>query len=307
MRKVYLDNAATTPLAPEVIHVMNEVMRNTFGNPSSIHHFGRESKMIVEQARKDIASVLHASIGEIFFTSGGTEANNTALKCSVRDLGVKRIISSGIEHPCVLNSIKSIAKEYKTEIEWVRVDSLGRVELHDLERLLSEKKSKTLVSLMHANNEVGSMNDLHVISTLCEQYGALFHSDTVQTVAHFPIDLNSVNLSFMSGSAHKFHGPKGVGFLYINQNNLIQPYIDGGGQERNMRSGTENVPGIAGMAAAFKLMDSQMEWMEKYVTGIKQYLTKRLGVSRQYNIPWRSGRRVIIYCFKYRFSRIDQS
>jgi cysteine desulfurase len=276
MRKVYLDNAATTPLAPEVLQEMHNVMKLHFGNPSSIHHFGREAKTIVEQARKDIASALHASIGEIYFTSGGTEANNTAIKCSVRDLGIERVISSGIEHPCVLNSIDRIAKEYKTKIDWVKIDSKGRVELEDLERLLRSNTKKTLVSIMHANNEVGTMNDLYSISGLCQQFDALFHSDTVQTVAHFPIDLSTLRMSFISGSAHKFHGPKGVGFLYVNGENQIQPFIDGGGQERNMRSGTENVPGIAGMAKAVKLMDGHMDEMKANITELKHFLIKRL-------------------------------
>ena len=271
--RVYLDNAATTPIDTAVISRMAEVMATTHGNPSSIHAEGRKARTLIEQARRTIAGVLNASIGEIFFTSGGTEANNMALKCAVRDLGVRRIISSPIEHHCVLHSLDRIGAEAKdVEIVFVELDGKGKPNLDHLKSLLADSEEKTLVSLMHSNNEIGSMIDLQEIANICAEYQAYFHSDTVQTMGYYPIDIDQVPISFLSGAAHKFYGPKGVGFIYINGDNIIKPYIDGGAQERNMRAGTENTYGIAGMAKALELMQQNREQYEAKIRELRTYL-----------------------------------
>ncbi len=273
---IFFDNAATTPLSEAVLEVMVEMMRHNNGNPSSIHADGRKARAAIEQARKQIAKYLNASIGEIFFTSGGTESNNTALKCAVRDLGVQRIISSPIEHHCVLHSLEALEKTGAVELVYVQLDEKGRVVLSDLEKLLQNREKKTLVSLMHANNEVGSMIDLDTVSQLCRQYGAFFHTDTVQTMGYYPIDVSTTTISFLSGSAHKLHGPKGTGFLYINGNNKIKPFIDGGAQERNMRGGTENIYGIIGLAKAMELAYENMETRRTHIREVRDYLRHQL-------------------------------
>ncbi|MEM6771864.1 MAG: cysteine desulfurase family protein, partial [Bacteroidota bacterium] len=252
MSRIFLDNSATTPLDPEVLSAMTDVMAEYYGNPSSIHAEGRRARALIEEARKTVATVLNCSIGEIFFTSGGTEANNMALKNSVRDLGVTRIISSPLEHHCVLHSLDSIKATGLAEVVMVRIDEKGNVDLEDLKRLLANSKEKTLVSLMHANNEIGNLLPLKEVADLCETYSALFHCDTVQTMGYYPIDLEKTRVNFLSGSAHKFYGPKGVGFIYVNNDNIIKPYLDGGAQERNMRGGTENIYGIVGLAKALE-------------------------------------------------------
>mgnify|MGYP000486496596 CR=1 FL=1 len=260
MGRIYLDNAATTPLLEEVIEVMLSVMREHYGNPSSIHAEGRRARALIEAARKTVARAIGASTAEVFFTSGGTEGNNTAIKCAVRDLGVRRIISSPTEHHAVLHAIEAIAREYPVEVHWLRVDAQGHPDLIELEHCLAWAQApRTLVSLMHANNEIGTLLDLSSASALCRRYGALLHTDAVQTVGHFSIDVQQTPVSFLTGSAHKFHGPKGVGFLYVNAENFIRPFLDGGGQERNLRGGTENVYGIVGMAKALELAVAEME------------------------------------------------
>ena len=275
MKRVYFDNAATTAVAPEVVEAMLPLFGEYFGNPSSIHTEGRKVRALIEQARKSIAEKIGASIGEIFFTSGGTEANNMALKCAVRDLEVKRIISSPVEHHCVLHTVERLELE-GVQVDYVKVDDKGRPDAEHLKQLLESNSAKTLVSLMHANNEIGTMIDLGGISALCEEYGAYFHSDTVQTVGHFPIDVNQTKISFLSAGAHKFHGPKGVGFIYINGDNIIKPYIDGGSQERNMRAGTENVSGIIGMAKALEIACVNMESYEQQIRSLRDYMAMRL-------------------------------
>jgi len=274
--RIYLDNAATTPLSPSVISAMTECMQNDYGNPSSIHRDGRSSRVIIEHARKTIAQELKASIGEIFFTSGGTEANNMALRCSVRDLGVTRIITTKIEHHCILHTVEALERDKNTEVVYLNCDSKGRTDLDQLEQLLQKSDQKTLVSIMHANNEIGTLNDLKKISQLCQANGAYLHSDTIQTMAHFPIDVQEMPIHFLSGSGHKFHGPKGAGFIYINGDIKINPYIDGGAQERNMRAGTENLYGIRGLAVAFEEACSEMETWEKEITVVRQYLKDQL-------------------------------
>lgn len=272
---MYLDNAATTPVAPEVLAEMMPYLTDNFGNPSSIHAYGRKTKSAIEKARKIVARYLNASTAEIFFTAGGTEANNTAIKCAVRDLGVTRIISSKLEHHCVLHSVEAMQKTGVT-VEYVTVDSEGNVDYTHLENLLGSNSGKTLVSLMHANNEIGTLLNLERVSSLCNTYGAFLHSDSVQTIAHYPFDVQKTNVHFLSGSAHKFHGPKGVGFLYINSSINIKPLIDGGAQERNMRAGTENVYGIVGLGKALELAAENMMEYRNHIQYLRTYLQKNL-------------------------------
>ncbi|MEO1263584.1 MAG: cysteine desulfurase family protein [Bacteroidota bacterium] len=276
MNRIYLDNAATTPLSEEVIAVMSDSMRQFYGNPSSIHACGRRVRAKLEESRKKVAHYLGASIGEIFFTSGGTESNNMAIKCAVRDLGVTRIISSRTEHHCVGHSLEAVEKQGVT-IEYVDVDRLGRLDYDQLESKLKEAPgTKTLVSLMHANNEIGTLSDMQRISELCEEYGAYYHSDTVQTIGHIPIDVSKTKIHFLSGGAHKFHGPKGCGFIYINGDAMIKPMIDGGSQERNMRAGTENIYGIVGMAKALELACENLESYRKQIDELRSYFKAEL-------------------------------
>lgn len=275
LMKVYLDNAATTPMSKEVIDAMLPVMEAKFGNPSSIHSFGRESRSLIESCRKTIARLLNASPSEIFFTSGGTEANNMAIACSVRDLGIKTIITSPLEHHAVLHTVENLHKHFGIEIKYVDLTEYGHIDLISLERLLKENP-KSLVSLMHANNEVGNLLSLKRTGELCMEYGAVFHSDTVQTIGHYVHDLQKIPVHFISGSAHKFHGPKGIGFIYINSNLRIEPLIFGGAQERNMRGGTENIYGIVGLTKALESAYQNMEKDQEYIQGLKYYMIEEL-------------------------------
>ena len=277
MQRVYFDNAATTPMSEEVIDAMLPMLRNQYGNPSSIHAEGRSVRAALESARKVVAQCIGAGTGEIFFTSGGTESNNMAIKCAVRDLGVQRIISSPTEHHCGTHAIETVKMVNGVEVVWLPVDALGRINYQDLENALANAGGKkTLVSLMHANNEIGTMIDLGIVSALCRQYGAFFHSDTVQTLGHFPINVQDTPVSFLSGAAHKFHGPKGVGFIYISPESPIKPFIDGGAQERNMRGGTENVYGIVGLAKALELANNEMSARSEHIIAVRNYLKKCL-------------------------------
>jgi cysteine desulfurase len=274
--RVYLDNAATTAMLPEVITSMTEAMQNLHGNPSSIHGDGRKVRAAIEDARKRVAKCLNASIGEIFFTSGGTEANNMAIKNSVRDLGVTRIISSPTEHHCGLHSIENVEKNQNVKVEMLPIDNKGRIDMGYLETLLQDDTHKTLVSLMHANNEIGTLTDIHAVGEMCHSYNAYFHTDTVQTIGHFPIDVSQSKIHFLSSGAHKYHGPKGCGFIYINGDAKIKPYIDGGSQERNMRGGTENVYGIVGMAKALEIACQNMEAHQSHIEKLRSYLKNRI-------------------------------
>ena len=256
-KEVYLDNAASTPLIPPVVDAMVESLNTCYGNPSSIHRQGRSARTCIEDARKRIANHLNASIGEIFFTSGGTESNNTAIKCAVNDLGVTRIISTRIEHKCVLNAVKRMDALPSIVVQYVKTDRHGEVDYDHLKSLLEDDRAVTLVSLIHAHNELGTINDLDRISQLCREHRAYLHSDTVQTICHLPMDVQKTRIDFISASAHKFHGPKGIGFLYINGETTIQPLLDGGGQERNMRAGTENVAGIVGHGHRYGLLHGE--------------------------------------------------
>ena len=274
--QVYFDNAATTPLEKDVIDTMLPFMQNHFGNPSAIHSRGRETRAAIEKARKTISKYLNCSPGEIFFTSGGTEANNTALRNGVKDLKIKHVISSKIEHHCGLHTIEELEKEGLIAAHYVEVDKLGRFDLNQLDGILSGLKEKCLVSLMHANNEIGTKNNLEELSAICEKYDAILHVDTVQTMAHYPMDLQKLKIHFLSAAAHKFHGPKGVGFLFIRSGLKIRPLIFGGAQERNMRAGTENVYGIVGMAKAFEMAFENMKANSEHIIQLKQYMIQEL-------------------------------
>jgi len=278
--KVYLDNAATTALDPEVLEAMLPYMKEHFGNPSSIHAFGRQTRAAIENARKSVAKLLNISPSELFFTSGGTEADNMAIRCSVSDLGVTHIISSPIEHHAVLHTVESLAQEGKAKLSFVKLTANGHIDLEDLEKLLSEN-SNTLVTLMHANNEIGNLLSLKRVGELCEKYKAIFHSDTVQTMAHYKMDLKELKVHFVNAGAHKFHGPKGVGFIYVSSDVKIHPLIHGGSQERNMRGGTENLYGIVGLAKAFEIAHRDMEAHHKHIQELKTYMIKKL----EQNIP----------------------
>ena len=277
--KVYLDNAATTPLDPKVFEAMLPVLKDGFGNPSSTHAVGRKIKSLIERSRKNIAKHLNCTPGEIFFTSGGTEADNMAIQCAVNDLGVKHIITSCIEHHAVGHTVEKLKRDGLVELSYVHLDEKGHVDLQHLEQLLSVHP-KTLVTLMHANNEIGNLLPLQHVSEICEQYGAVFHSDTVQTMAHYRFDMNVLDqVHFLACSAHKFHGPKGIGFLYVNKKNQINPIIHGGAQERNMRGGTENVYGIVGLSKAMDVAFEGIEAHQEYVIAIKEYMISRLNES----------------------------
>lgn len=275
--QVYLDNAASTPLIPEVIEVMTQTMLSCHGNPSSIHKPGREARSLIEKSRKTVAQHLNCSLGEIFFTSGGTESNNMALKSAVCALKAKHIVSTEIEHKCVLNSIKSLNKNAQVKVHLVDIDYRGEINYEHLNQILSSlKDEKVLVSIMHANNEIGTINDLKRIGLICRENGAYFHSDTIQTIAHIPIDIQEIEIDFLSASAHKFHGPKGIGFVYINGDIHVDPYIDGGGQERNMRGGTENIYGIVGLGCALEIAINELEVHKNHIIKIRNYFKEGL-------------------------------
>jgi len=276
MEKIYLDNAATTCLDQEVLDAMLPYMTTYFGNPSSVYSYGRETRLAVETARKTVARHLNVKPGEIFFTSGGTESNNTAISASIRDLGCTHIITSAIEHHAVLHTVEHYCDGDAVTQSLVALLPNGHIDLKDLELQLSSQERKCLVTLMHANNEIGNLLAINAVSALCRKYGAVFHSDCVQTVGHYPIDLQRIDVDFISASGHKFHGPKGAGILYVNNNLQIKPFIIGGGQERNMRAGTENVYGIVGFAKALDLAMSHYEREATYIKELKQYMASQL-------------------------------
>ncbi|HEX8277318.1 MAG TPA: cysteine desulfurase family protein, partial [Segetibacter sp.] len=274
--RIYMDNAATTALDPEVLNAMMPYLTSYYGNPSSIYSYGRESRLAVENARKSVAKILNAHPAEIFFTSGGTESSNTAITAAVRDLGCKHIISSEIEHHATLHTIQYLKQRGEVEVSYVKILSNGDIDLCHLEQLLKERKEKQLVALMHANNETGNMIDLYKTGELCKKFGAVFYSDTVQTVGHFPFDLRNTPVDFITGSGHKFHGPKGSGILYINENVKINPFIHGGSQERNMRAGTENLYGIVGFAKALEIATANYETDSRHIRSIRLYMMQQL-------------------------------
>ncbi len=275
MKAVYLDNAATTALRPEVIDRMTQVLKDNYGNASSAHSFGRSSKSLLEQCRKNIASYFNVTASEIVFTSGGTEADNLALRSVVRDLGVKEIITSKIEHHAVLHTAEQLQKEYNVAIKYVDLDPCGSINLEHLEQLL-KSNDKAVVSLMHINNEVGNILDIERVANLCKEHTALFHSDMVQSVGHFKIDLQDIRIDFLAASAHKFHGPKGVGFCFVRKESGLKPLIFGGEQERGYRAGTESTHNIIGMDEALKIAYANLDEEKNYVSSLKSYFIQQL-------------------------------
>jgi cysteine desulfurase len=275
-KKIYLDNAATTPLTQSVKEVMHDAINNLFGNPSSIHHFGRISRAKIEASRKTIANLLNVSVGEIFFSSSATESTNHLITKSTQDLGIKRIITSPDAHPCILNSAEELSKSTNVKMSLVKINHRGQVDLLDLEKLLSSENSSTLVTLMLANNEIGTINDFDKISIICKKFNALLHCDAVQYLGKRKLDLEKMQVSFLTGSGHKFHGPKGIGFLYMNNKNIISPFIRGGSQERNVRGGTENLFGIIAMSTALRDAHNHMEERINVHKKLKYHMIHRI-------------------------------
>lgn len=275
MKSVYFDSAATTKVRDDVIEKITETIKNNYGNASSTHSFGRSSKALIEQSRKTIANHLNVSSGEIIFTSGGTEADNLAIQCAVRDLGVKHIVTSKIEHHAVLHTVEQLKNNCDVTLSFVKLNEFGEVDFDDLERLLKSDK-KALVSLMHVNNEIGNILDVKRVGDLCKSNNALFHCDAVQSIGHFEWDLQDIHIDFLAASAHKFHGPKGVGFSFIRKNTGLKPLIFGGEQERGVRAGTEPVHNIVGLETAFKLAYSNLSDERDYVLNLKQYFKTEL-------------------------------
>jgi cysteine desulfurase len=276
MERIYFDNAATTAIDPVVLEAMMPYLTEKFGNPSSIYSYGRESRLAIESGRKSVAKLLNAHPAEIFFTSGGTESSNTAIAAAVRDLGCIHIITSPLEHHATLHTVEHLHKRGEAAVSYVQLLPNGHIDLEDLEHKLASSAEKTLVTLMHANNEIGNILDIHSVGELCKLYGAIFHSDTVQTIGHFPFDLRNTPVHFVTGAGHKFHGPKGAGLLYINENVRINPFILGGSQERNMRAGTENVYGVVGFAKALELATAAYEADSGFIKGLKVYMMEQL-------------------------------
>ena len=273
--RVYLDNAATTLVAPEVIEAMIPVLQNDFGNPSSSHSFGRQAKGVIETARRTISKLLNCQSSEIIFTSGGTEADNMALYSAVNLMGVKHIVTSEIEHHAVGHTVDALIKSNGIRVSFVKLDEKGNVDLKELENILITE-DKTLVSLMHANNEIGTLLPIKRVSEICRKYNALFHSDTVQTMGHYSFNLQELDIDFLTCAAHKFHGPKGIGFLYVNKKAKVESLIHGGSQERGLRGGTENVHGIVGLAKAMELAYTGLEEHQLHVQSIKTYMIESI-------------------------------
>lgn len=274
--QVYLDSAASSKLHPDVLTEMIPFLIENYGNASSTHSFGRKTKAAIEYARKVIAQSINASPLEIIFTSCGTESNNMALKSAVRTYNVEHIITSPIEHKCVFNTCVDIAASTSAKLHYLKVDNKGNIDLANLEELLVKLEGKKLVTLIHANNEIGTILDIKNAGEICKQYDALFHADTIQTICHYPIDVQALNINYLSGSAHKFHGPKGVGFLYVKKDSKINALIHGGGQERGYRSGTENVAGIVGMAKALEIANQNLETDKQKITETRDYFAQQL-------------------------------
>jgi cysteine desulfurase len=275
MMRVYFDNAATTPVDKAVVEAMLPYLTEHFGNPSSIHSFGSKVRAAIEQSRKKVAALLNTSPSEIFFTSGGTESDNTAIRCCIQTHGITHAISSPIEHHAVSHTLEELAHKGQIKLSMVKLDGKGNVDLEHLEELL-QKNPRSLVSLMHGNNEIGNLLDIDTVGEICKKYNAIFHSDTVQTVGHFPLDLQKTKVHFIAGAAHKFHGVKGTGFLYMSNDAKVQPFITGGSQERNMRGGTENVAGIIALAKALEISVAEMEEHRQHILGVKAYMIQRL-------------------------------
>ncbi|MGZ3822327.1 MAG: cysteine desulfurase family protein, partial [Mucilaginibacter sp.] len=266
--KIYLDNAATTPLEPAVFEAMTPYLIKHYGNPSSLHGAGRDAKNAMEGSRETIAGLLNAMPEEIIFTSGGTEADNIAIASSVACAGIDHVITTPFEHPAVLQTLRALTQKYKIGISFLKHDNKGNLDFGHLEYLL-RTNTRNLVSVMHANNEIGNINDIEHIGALCEKYQALFHSDTVQTIGHYRHDLSKLKAHFLAASAHKFHGPKGVGFLYCRKGTRLSRLIHGGSQERGLRAGTENIPGIVGMTKALEIASGGLNTDRLYIESLK--------------------------------------
>jgi cysteine desulfurase len=280
MERIYFDNAATTPLDKEVADAMYQVMLHEYGNPSSTHATGRTVRTIIEECRRTIAKLINCSPGEIFFTSGGTEADNMAIRKTVEDFKIQNIITSAIEHHAVSHTIEELAHAGLVKMHLVKLTENGHIDYTDLESLL-QNNPNALVSLMHANNEIGNLLDAERVGNLCEKYKAFFHSDTVQTIGHYPIDVQKLKVHFIACAAHKFHGPKGAGFIYVSSNAKIHPFITGGAQERNMRGGTENVYGIVGLTKALEKAYAHLDEEMAHISSLKKYMIEQLKA----NIP----------------------
>ncbi len=284
MSKIYFDNAATTPISNDVVDIMTQVMKNNFGNPSSTHSFGRESRAIIELTRKNISDELNVKPSEIIFTSGGTESNNMIIKGAVETHKIERIITTKIEHKAVLETVESCKIKYDVELIYLTVDNKGLPSLVEFEKILESSNKKTLVSLMHINNEIGSMIDLSKFGDLCKKYNSLFHSDTVQTIGHYNLDLSKLNIDFLTCSAHKFHGPKGIGFAFLRNNSKLNSFIEGGNQERGMRGGTESIHNIAGLNLAFTNAYKNLEKESKKIKSLKKYFINKLSENFDFKI-----------------------
>ena len=271
MSTIYLDNAATTKVRKEVADSISLVIQNEYGNPSSTHSYGRSSKALVELSRKEIADILNVKSSEIIFTSGGTEGDNMIIRNCVNNLGVTHIVSSKIEHHAVTHTIDNLLLSKNIKVSYVEVFENGDINLDDLKDILKDTTDKTLVSLMHINNEIGNITDINAVADICKTYDALFHSDTVQSVGHYDLDFEKIKADFFVASAHKFHGPKGVGFAFVRQNSNLGPYITGGMQEKGLRAGTESVHNIVGMSEALKISINNLAAEKKYITGLKTY------------------------------------
>lgn len=276
MKQIYFDNAATTRIHPQVAEEMMRVMLEVSGNPSSTHATGRTAKSHIENVRKEIAAIINCSAAEIIFTSGGTEADNLVINSAVRDLGVKRIITSRIEHHAVLYAAQQVTQQHNSILEFVNLKPCGTPDEKHLESLLKQSDVKTLVSLMHINNEIGNSIDIKAIAHMCKSYGALVHCDMVQSIGHYPIDLQEIPVDFAAASAHKFHGPKGVGFSFIRKNSGLKPLIYGGSQERGLRAGTESVHNIVGLGKSMQMAYESLEKDRAYILGLKNYFAQRL-------------------------------
>lgn len=272
---VYLDNAATTQLDPQVLEAMLPFLEKSYGNPSSTHAHGREVKAAIEKARKQVANILNAEPSEIIFTSGGTESDNTVLRSAIYSKGIKHVVTSKLEHHAVLHTVEELEEKNLVEVTYLDFDDDGNLDLDQLKEVLANT-SDVLVTLMHGNNEIGNILDIDSVSRLCQEYNALFHSDTVQTIGHFDFDLKKLHIDYLAASAHKFHGPKGVGFLYINKSSRLNPYITGGSQEREMRGGTENVTGIIGLAKALEIAVNNMQSHKEHVLSLKSRMIEKL-------------------------------
>ena len=276
MSTIYLDNAATTKVRDQVVDAMSTVIKNEYGNPSSTHSYGRSSKSIVELSRKEISEILNVKSSEIVFTSGGTEGDNMIIRNCVNNLGIQHIITTKIEHHAVTHTIDDLLNTNKIKISFVKLSKLGEVDLEDLENILKKSDQKCLVSLMHINNEIGNITDIDAVSKICKKYNSLFHSDTVQSVGHYDLDFEKIKVDFFVASAHKFHGPKGIGFAFIRKNTNLGSYITGGMQEKGLRAGTESVHNIVGMSEALKISTRNLKSEKKYISELKSYFISEI-------------------------------